>query len=486
MAEVPADELEPEFIERVAAVSLSPSIPLERIRRAQIQDANIKHVLEWKENQNVKPEWKEVSALSSATKSYWANWDLITVRDGILVRRWESEDGSRVEWKIILPRMLRPEVLTEMHNSPTAGHLGVNKLLHKVKQRYYWVGMSEDVRSWVRKCNTCAQTKNPPKKPLAPLQQYAVGAPLERVAMDILGPLPKSNRGNVYVLVIGDYFTKWIEAIALPNQEAETVARAFVEEFICRFGVPKELHTDQGRNFEANLMKEVCRLLGVKKTRTCPFHPKSDGFVERFNRTLVTMVSAALDPEQHQRDWDERIPCAMLAYRTSVQSSTGETPSMMMLGRETTLPIDVLVETPSPEEEKDDYAYRLRCNLQDVHEQARSKLKLAASKQRETYDRNTVARTFKRGDWVWLKGTQRKRGMTPKLMMKWVGPYLVMNKLSDVVYRIQQSLRSDPKVVHLNRLKMYNGPSRKDWLNTQKARRNPMRSRVPPARFQDN
>ena len=485
MAESPADELESEFIESVAAVSLSPSITQDRIRRAQMQDADIKPVLEWKENRDVKPKWEDVSAMSSATKSFWVNWDLLTIKDGILVRRWESNDGGKIDWRIVLPRTLRPEILTELHDSPTAGHLGMNKLLLKVKQRYYWVGMAEDVRSWVRKCSTCAQTKNPPKKPLAPLQQYAVGAPLERVAMDILGPLPKSDRGNVYVLVIGDYFTKWVEAFALPNQEAETVARVFVEEFICRFGIPKELHTDQGRNFESNLMKEVCKLLGVKKTRTCPFHPKGDGFVERFNRTLVTMVTTALDPERHQRDWDERIPYAMLAYRTSVQSSTGETPSMMMLGRETTLPVDVLVQAPQPTEKEDDYPYKLRCHLQDVHEQARSKLKLAASKQRETYDRNAVARTLKKGDWVWLKSTQKKRGMTPKLMLKWVGPYLVLNKLSDVVYRIQQSQRTGPKIVHLNRLKLYNGPPRQDWLTQTEPRRNPARRRVPPARFQE-
>ena len=484
MAEVPADDVEVKLTAKVAAIALSPPISKEQIRKAQMQDADMKHVLTWKERQDVKPEWKEVSALSSATKAYWVNWDALAVHDGVLVRRWESEDGEKVDWKIALPRTLRPEILKELHNSPTAGHLGVNKLLNKVKQRYYWVGMAEDVRSWVRRCNTCAQIKNPPRKPLAPLQQYAVGAPIERVAMDILGPLPKTDQGNVYVLVIGDYFTKWVEAFALPNQEAETIAKVFVEEFVCRFGVPKELHTDQGRNFESNLMKEICKLLGIKKTRTCPYHPQGDGFVERFNRTLIAMVTSALDPERHQRDWDERIPYAMLAYRTSVQSSTKETPSMMMLGRETTLPIDVLVETPSSEEnEKDDYAYRLRSTLQDVHENARSNLKLAASKQRRMYDRNTMSRTFSKGDWVWLRSTQKKKGVTPKLMTKWVGPYLVIAKLTDVVYRIQMSQRAKPKVIHLNRLKKYEGPPRDGWLNKTEPRRNPLRNRTLPARY---
>ena len=177
------------------------------------------------------------------------------------MKRWESNDGKEVNWKIVLPRLMRSTVLSELHNSKTSSHLGVNKLLHKVQYRYYWVGLAADVRSWVRQCTVCARVKNPPKKSRAPLQQYTVGAPLERVAMDILGPLPETDRGNRYVLVVGDYFTKWIEAYPLPNQEANTIARVLVEQFICRYGVPKELHSDQGRNFESNLMMEVCKLL---------------------------------------------------------------------------------------------------------------------------------------------------------------------------------------------------------------------------------
>eukprot|EP00057_Strongylocentrotus_purpuratus_P018268 XP_011672742.1 PREDICTED: protein NYNRIN-like [Strongylocentrotus purpuratus] len=312
------------------------------------------------------------------------------MKDGVLVRRWESSDGKEISWKVVLPHSLRHTVLTELHSSKTACHLGVNKLLHKVQQRYYWVGLAADVRSLVRKCDVCSRLKNPPKKSRAPLQKYRIGATLERVAMDILGPLPETDRGNRYVLVIGDYFSKWIESYALPNQEARTVARVVVEEFICRYGIPRELHTDQGRNFESNLMKEVCEMLGIKKTRTCPLHPRSDGFIERFNRTLITMVSSILDPDRHQRDWDERIPYAMLAYRSAVQESTGESPAMMMLGREVTLPVDVIFTQPSTverEEERGDYSEQLRDRIRDAHEMARSKLELAAEKQARMYDR---------------------------------------------------------------------------------------------------
>ena len=108
------------------------------------------------------------------------------------------------------------------------------------------------------------------------MKLYVVGAPMERIAMDILGPFPVTENGNKYILVICDYFTKWVEAIPIPNQEASTVAESGVNKFICVFGVPLQIHTDQGTNFESKLFQEICRL-GLKKTRTTPLHPQSDG-----------------------------------------------------------------------------------------------------------------------------------------------------------------------------------------------------------------
>ncbi|PIK55613.1 hypothetical protein BSL78_07465 [Apostichopus japonicus] len=165
--------------------------------------------------------------------------------------------------------------------------------------------------------------------------------------MDILGPLPVTDTGNRYILCVADYFTKWTEAYAIPNQEAVTVARVFVEQFVLRFGVPLQLHTDQGRNFESNLFKELAQLLGIDKTRTTAFHPQSDGMVERFNRTLEAMLSAVVS--ENQRDWDEWLPHVTMAYRSSVHETTGETPSVMMLGREMNLPVDLLVPPPHVE-----------------------------------------------------------------------------------------------------------------------------------------
>ena len=196
------------------------------------------------------------------------------------------ETGDEVRWQFVIPSNLRKDILHELHTKETAGHLGVNKTLERVKDRFYWPGCTKDVKDWCRACDLCASRERPTRTPRAPLWTYNVGAPLERVAQDILGPLPDSDRGNKYILIIGHYFSKWTEAYAIPNQEATTVARVLVEEFVARFGIPRQIHSDQGRNFESKVFQEMCNSLGMEMSRTTPLHPQSDGMVERFNRTI--------------------------------------------------------------------------------------------------------------------------------------------------------------------------------------------------------
>lgn len=134
--------------------------------------------------------------------------------------------------------------------------------------------------------------------------------------MDILGPFPRTSKGNKYLLVIGDYFTKWLDAIPVKDQEAITIAKAFVDRIVSIFDTPLQLHNDQGSSFQSTVFKQICNLLGMQKTRTTPLHPQSDGMVERGNRTRNRMLSAFVS--ENQKDWDEHIYLLMLAYRSSV------------------------------------------------------------------------------------------------------------------------------------------------------------------------
>ena len=207
---------------------------------------------------------------------------------------------------------------------------------------------------------------------------------MERVAIDLLGHLPKSTQGNQWVMVVGDYHTRWMEAYALPDAKAETVAKKLVEEFVCRFGVPHELHSDQGTNFESKLFAEMCRLLGIRKTRTTAYNPKSDGLVERFNRTLVNVVAILLEEDRGSREWDELLPYATSAYISSPQESTGESPNMMMLGRETSLPVDLTMPAPPQNEHLGDFAEDLRIRIQQAHQRAEECFKKSAARQNAT------------------------------------------------------------------------------------------------------
>jgi len=140
--------------------------------------------------------------------------------------------------------------------------------------------------------------------------------------------------------IFTDCFTKWVEAFPLSNIRAKTIAEVFMNQVISRFGVPLELHTDQGRNFESKMFQELAQMLGIRKTRTTPFHPQSNGQVERQHRTLLDYLAKFIS--ENQKDWDRWVSLGLLAYRSSKHEATGFTPSELFLEREIKLPLDLL------------------------------------------------------------------------------------------------------------------------------------------------
>ncbi|KAK9972385.1 hypothetical protein ABG768_025692 [Culter alburnus] len=245
-----------------------------------------------------------------------------------------------------------PIILGILHNVPTGGHLGVQKLQGKVRDRFYWPGWYKGTERWCKECAPCA-----------PLVSSVASYPYERIALDIVGPLPETNHRNKYILVIGDYFSKWTEAFPLPNQEAQTVAKCLVEEWVCRYGAARSIHTDQGRNFESCLFKEVCRLLSMHKTRTSPYH-------------------------ENQQNWDTLLPYVMMAYRSSVQSSTGFTPYRILFGREIVLLVDVMFDVGAQErfQTPSEYVSRLAESLSTVVGAVRGHQMKASEKQKKYFD----------------------------------------------------------------------------------------------------
>ena len=210
-----------------------------------------------------------------------------------------------------------------------------------------------------------------------------------------------------------------------------------MNEVISRFGAPERIHTDQGRNFEAQLFKEMCNLFSIEKTRTTPYHPQSDGMVERMNRTIQDMLAKYV--AEHQRDWDVHLPMVMMAYRSSVHSSTQYTPHYLLFGHEVRLPLDVMYgREPHQPEAASEYARNLRSTLEEAHERAREHLKTAQRRQKDYYDRCVAGDEIKVGDHVYLPVPVLQSGQTKKLHSPWHGPHVVVKKISDLTYRIEE------------------------------------------------
>ncbi|ROT85413.1 hypothetical protein C7M84_014656 [Penaeus vannamei] len=237
--------------------------------------------------------------------------------------------------------------------------------------------MRKDVREWRKTCATCNAKKGPAKKGKALLQLYQVGTPMEPVAVDVTGPFPATVAGNRFILVAMDYFTKWPEAYPIANHEAVTVAEVLVMQS-SRFGVPGELHSNQGREFEAAVFREYYQLKGIRKTRTTPLRLQPVGMVERFNRTIVQELAKYYS--EGQTEWDSKPPLLLMTYRSAEYEATTFTPARMMLGWELCLPLDLVTGRPPNEElpvATSDYAVELQQQLEEVHYQMRGHLKFA-------------------------------------------------------------------------------------------------------------
>ena len=422
------------------------------IKTIQDSDSELSEVKRWVESEE-RPNKYEVQGKSYFVRSLMTQWDRLKVENGILSRKWTALETNEVRWQAIVPLSYRRLVLKFSHDIKTAGHLGIAKTYSKISQGYYWPGLRNDVKAYVNGCEFCARRKDPLKTKKAPMELVRSGFPMERIAIDILGELPVTEEGNRYILVIGDYFTKWTECHAMQNMEASTVAHILVEQVVSRFGIPYTIHSDQGRQFESRLFKEMCKLLQITKTRTTPYHPKSDGMVERFNKTLVTMLSAFVN--EHQTDWDKHLQYVMMAYRSTEHETTGLTPNMCMLGRETTCPLDLMFEMPQAIKTipSNEWVWQLQEKLETAHRFVRENTGRNMHRQKRYHDENLSYETFEVGDKVYVFFAVKKVGCSPKFTLYWRGPFEIKGKLSASLYKVNCGRQGITQVIHCDRIR---------------------------------
>ena len=393
------------------------------------------------------PEATEKQEASPELKRWIHNFDHLTLReDGVLQIRLQRNIRGVIA--TVAPPSLRNSLIKEVHH---ANHLGEWKTYQKLLLNWYWPGMQADVRRMVRNCEICQQQKNHHQPQGQTRRRLYAGRPWQRLAIDFTGPLDKTPRGNQWILVITDHFTRWCDAFPMPDATAEATAKILEERVFCHFGVPEIIHSDQGRQFQSNLFSELCKIWGCEKTQTTPYRPQANGLCERLNRTLGdalrTMLAETASPIT---DWDLLLPQLMRSIRSVPHTATGETANYLMLGREVRLPASLLHEITSHETQSaDSYALQLQNRLKKAHELLRNK------QLQNRVEDSEEPPLFKIGDLVWLKSHQRRKGMAQarKLQPKFIGPYKIIEALPYHTYRLSRDGKET--VEHEGRIKLH-------------------------------
>ena len=446
--ELPNDEF-------VGSFTVMQQWEADELAEAQREDPDLTLLYEAKRDKREKPHGAEISPLSEAAKSYLHDWRRIEMRpNGVLYRHWENADGTEVRDQILLPLKYQEEMYRQAHEAQTAGHMGRRRTLHKLQQKYFWHHMSDDIQLWVQCCEICQMRKRGCKPAKAPLTTVVSGNPNERIALDIIDHLRATKSGNCCILTITDYFTKYVRAIPLPNQTAKTIADALLKHWISYWGAPHQLHTDQGRAFDGTLMRELCKLLNVEKTRTTPYHPAGDGQVERYNQTLMHALHAQArnDPD----NWDKYIDDAVIAYNSTKHSVTGFEPNRLMVGRNISLPEDLQVphDPLIQPQYTTKYVRNTAKEMRFCYALVRERLKRAATAMKRYYDRGAKLYHYKEGDAVRVRRFRLNKG-TKKFEDFYEGPFYVIDVLGDVTFRVAEGPRSKRRVLHHDSLLPY-------------------------------
>ena len=365
----------------------------------------------------------------------------------------------------VVPMELRSMLLKYHHEG--FGHMGASRMLETIRLRYFWSGMDKDIQAHNGKCINCKLRKSYQRKARVPIMKYTDTArPLDRVHVDLTGPLPETQAGHKYIMVIKDYLTKYVWLIPLKTKTAVEVAEAFVGEFVCQAGVPGRVVSDRGNEFVNRLLANVSRILGINRISTTPYNPRSDGFVENHNRILKDQLFHFVDTLK-QDDWDVFLPTVQLMYNTTVSLATGYTPMLLLNGRECKMPSFNHMDEVDLEENKsvlsNEYVLKMVETMRTYQDFAlkqtlRNKERLNARVRQPLefveYEPGQQFMKAKRPVSTFKSAEEEEAWkVSMKLMERYEGPYRVIRKINPILYDAE----IDGKVVrvHANSMKPY-------------------------------
>jgi putative transposase len=387
----------------------------------------------------------------------------------------ESNDGLKLLF--VVPKAHVPLVFHHTHTSITSGHFGINKTIARVGSRFWWLRWRADVSAFVTECHSCQMTKTGLHCP-GTLQPIRPTRPGELITSDIKGPLPESEDGNKFILVMIDHFSKFIKLYPLHAIDATETARAISLHF-CSYGAPLAFLSDQGRNYQSHCLQEVFELLDVHQLRSSPYWPAGDGCSERAIQTTMSTLRHFV--EENQETWDTKLPMLEFAMNSAVHSTTKHTPWLLQFGREPRIPIDLFFSGLNEEQQQaltasalaaneatpaeivialdaEMYANELKTSL------TRAFTAVAANRDRRMeaakilHERKVRAANYKEGDNVLVRDSATKVGKCKKLSFKYLGPFQVISIRNRLTYVLRSYATNKLSHVHQARLKKYHGP----------------------------
>ncbi|XP_072014751.1 uncharacterized protein [Amphiura filiformis] len=379
----------------------------------------------------------------------------------ILMRKWvpSRKQKRQVDEQIIVPKQYRQQLIEIAHDK--AGHMGIRKTTDRITAHFFWPGIFAEVRKYCQNCSECqykSMVKN--RQFLQPMP--ILDTPLQRVGIDIVGPLPVTEKGNRCMLTVCDYATRYPEAIPLPDQKASTVANALITVF-SRVGLPSEIIHDQGTNFMSHVVKDMCSRLGIQQIPTTPYHQQMNGMTERFHETLKLMIKSLT--EEQKVNWDDQIPLFLFSYREVPCEATGYSPFHLLYGREIRGPLSLIKEgwleqTKEPQNVAE-HLLEMSANLTKWMASARANKEISQKKMKYYYDKHAQDRTYQVGEEV-LVFLPEGAG---KLDSKWQGPYKISKKIGDANYEIiMPDKRKSKRVLHANLCKKWYSREHTDYI----------------------
>ncbi len=405
----------------------------------QNQDPILKVVIQWVER-GTKPTKEELRELGHEYRAYAGIFECLQLQPerGLV---YLNPDTQKL--RVCIPERLFGKAFVWAHCHPSAGHFGINATDKRMRERFFLPGMTVKITTAVMNCSNCILKRNYVNKNQHIFHRALETRPFEKIYVDIVGPLPESkwNEKSVNnIVTMMDGFTKWAEAIPVSEVTAVTVAKTIFEGWITRYGIPEQIHSDQGAQFTSEVYRELMRLLGIQVTNTPPYNPRSNK-VERMHRSLGDILRS--DQTGPPETWPQKLPLAMFAYRTAVSTVTGVTPFRAMFGINSRIPLDIIFPLPKEAREKwPEYVENLQKNLQQMYREMLQNTK-------QGIERATIYQTGKVskpanvevGNTVYYfsprvtptKGQKASR----KLAILWTGPYEVFGKISDSLVKIR-------------------------------------------------